>query len=115
MFFLAQATSSCSALALPLHQILQDIDQCSFITLPQNTTSTINNSSLSPSRIYEDNAACIVLATTNTNFKPRTKLFSIKWHHFWDQIQNGSLTILKVATDDNITDIFTKPLVKFKF
>jgi len=87
----------------------------SFVSIPWQGPSTINNGSLTPSHIYEDNAACIVLATTTTNFKPCTKHISIKWHHFQDQIQNGNSSILKVAMDDNIAVIFTKALVKFKF
>jgi hypothetical protein len=90
---------------LPLHQILADIDAHGFISLPEQPTSTIRNGSLQPSCIYEDNAACIVLATTTMDFKPRTKHISIKWHHFRDQIQTGALILLKVDTDHNITDI----------
>jgi histone deacetylase 1/2 len=109
------ALSSAARDLLPLRQILHDLDTYSFISIPKQTSSSINNSTLIASKIYEDNAACIVLATMTSNFKPRTKHIRIKWHHFRDQIKNGNLTILKVATDDNIADIFTKPLVKFKF
>jgi hypothetical protein len=48
-------------------------------------------------------------------FKPRTKHISIKYHHFHDQIKNGTLEIVKVATNENLADIFTKPLGKQKF
>jgi len=109
------ALSSVTRDLLPLWQILHDIDTHSFIKIPKQTKSTISNSSLSPSHVYEDNLACIVLATTVTNFKPRTKHISIKWHHFHDQIQKGNLVILKVATDQNIANIFTSPLVKYTF
>jgi len=86
------ALSSATRDLLPLRQILSDINKYSFICILKQTSSTISNSSLLPSRIYEDNAACIVLATMMTNFKPRTKHISIKWHHFHDQIQNGTLS-----------------------
>jgi hypothetical protein len=43
----------------------------------------------------------------DTNFKPRTKHISLKYHHFHDQIANGNLQILKVDTDQNWADIFT--------
>jgi hypothetical protein len=63
---------------LPLRRILQDIAQHSFISIPSfNYNSTLKTSSLQPSKIYEDNNACIVLATTATNFKPRTKHISL--------------------------------------
>jgi histone deacetylase 1/2 len=109
------ALTSATRDLLPLQQILCDLNTHSFVSIPKQTSSNINNSTLMASKIYEDNAACIVLATTTSYFKPRTKHISIKWHHFCDQIKNGHITILKVATDDNIADIFTKPLVKFKF
>jgi hypothetical protein len=67
------------------------------------------------STVYEDNNACIILATTETHFKPRTKHISLKYHHFHDQIKNGSLSIVKVDTHKNWADIFTKPLGKLKF
>ena len=68
---------------------------------------------LPPSIVYEDNAACIILAETDQH-KPRTKHISIKWHHFRDQIQNGTITISKISTHDNLADILTKPLVRVK-
>jgi hypothetical protein len=64
---------------------------------------------------YEDNTACIMLATTETHFKPRTKHISLKYHHFHDQIQQGHLQIIKVDTHSNIAYIFMKPLNKLKF
>jgi hypothetical protein len=70
---------------------------------------------MQPSKLYEDNTACIVLATSEANFKPRTKHTSLKYHHFHDQIKARHLQILKVGTDDNWADIFTKPLGKVKF
>jgi len=64
------ALSTATRELLPLRQIMADIDAHSFISLLKQSMSTINYGSLQPSRIYEDNAACIVLATTTTNFKP---------------------------------------------
>jgi len=101
---------------LLLHCILQDIVHYSFIQLTKDSTvDKIHASNLPPSKIFEDNNACIVLATTDMQFKLRTKHISIKFHHFHDQIHNGSLEILKISTDENVTDIFTKPLTKQKF
>jgi len=56
-----------------------------------------------------------MLATTDSNFKPRTKHIALKFHHFKDKISNGSLQMVKVATDLNIADLFTKPLVRYNF
>jgi hypothetical protein len=114
------ALSSATRELLPLRRILQDIVTNSFIRLPPDTTGdTISTSSFSttikPSNVYEDNSACIVLATTDSNFKPRTKHISLKFHHFQDHVHNGTLRILKVNSEQNWADIFTKPLGRVKF
>ncbi len=101
---------------LPLRHILMDTEHYSFIQLSQSQTSdVIHISNLPPSKIFKDKNACIVLATTDMQFKPRTKHISIKYHHFHNQIQNGNLEIIKVNTDENIADIFMKPPSKQKF
>jgi hypothetical protein len=113
------ALSTATRELLPLRQILQDIMQHSFIKLPSPThdsiATTTFQSNLGPSLVFEDNSACIVLATKETQFKPRTKHISLKYHHFHDQIQNGNLKIIKVASSENWADIFTKPLGRIKF
>jgi hypothetical protein len=100
---------------IPLRELLWDIDTHSFISLPkQQKPDTISNSTLLPSKINEDNLACIVLAMTDSNFKQRTKRIAFKFHHFKEQVSNGSLQIVKVAIDVNIADIFTKPFSKIQ-
>jgi hypothetical protein len=79
------ALSTATRDLLPLRRILADIEQFSFITLfPTKVVDHIVTPSLPPSKVFEDNNACIVLATTNMQFKPRTKHISIKNHHFHD-------------------------------
>lgn len=107
------ALSTATRELLPLWRILTDIVQHSFVTLPQPSADSISSSSFSsyirPSQVFEDNTTCIVLATTDSHFKPRTKHISLKFHHFHNQIQNGSLQIVEVASNENWADIFTKP------
>jgi hypothetical protein len=110
------ALSTATRHLLPIRRILEDIHAVSYIKL--NVTQSRTNTSsfnLAPSKVYEDNTACIVLATTESTFKPRTKHVSLKYHHFHDQIKLGHLQIIKVDTHNNIADIFTKPLSKQKF
>lgn len=114
------ALSSTTRELLPLRRILQDIVTHSFIQLPTNSPDTIASSTfklqLKPSRIYEDNAACVVLSTTDLpQFKPRTKHISLKYHHFCDQVLQGILQIIKVDTQQNWADIFKKPSSRVKF
>ncbi len=109
------ALSTATRHLLPLRRILEDINESSFISLTKHSKTSGSATTLLPSNIFEDNAACIVLATNESNYKPRTKHISLKYHHFHDQIQNGNLQMIKVDTHNNLADIFTKPLNKLKF
>jgi hypothetical protein len=113
------ALSTATRKLLPLRQVLQDIISHSFIQLPYTCRDSISSSTfhseIRPSNVYEDNNACIVLAKTESNFKPRTKHISLKFHHFQDKIKDGSLRIVKVDSTQNWADIFTKPLGRIKF
>ncbi|GKD66837.1 retrovirus-related pol polyprotein from transposon TNT 1-94 [Tanacetum coccineum] len=40
----------------------------------------------------------------------RTKYIEIRYHFLRDNVQKGNISIEKVASEDNIADIFTKPL-----
>ena len=112
--YIALSTATCDL--LPLWRILQDIHNLSFIKLScNNPNDTISSPCLPPSKIVEDNNACITLATTEMHFRPRTKHISIKFHHFHDKIRDGTLTVIKIGTNENIADIFTKPLSRIKF
>ncbi len=66
------------------------------------------------SKVYGDNQSCLTIATTDAN-GPQTKHLSIKYHHFHDQVLNGTVQVLKVHTNDNWANIFTKPLSGVKF
>ena len=94
------ALSSATREILPLWRVLQDIALNTFIQSPTSQKDFILtnafHSLISPSKVYEDNTACIVLATTESNFKPCTKHISLKFHHFHDYIKNSSLQILNV-------------------
>ena len=94
----------------------------SFIFIsPNNCSSPLcSGESRSPTRlgksvVLEDNAACIALAHDGDKHRPRTHHLTIKWHHFRDQIRDGWLTVQKVASVDNWSDIFTKPLARDQF
>jgi len=82
------------------------------LTFTNSLSSSVPSSAeIEPSIIYEDNAACIVLAQSDQH-KPRTKHISLKWHHFRDQIKTGNICIRKIESQFNLADILTKPLLK---
>jgi hypothetical protein len=64
------ALSTATRDLLPLRQLLTDIGTNSFVKIPLTSTAdSIHTPTLRPSIVYEDNTACIVLCTTESNFK----------------------------------------------
>ena len=45
----------------------------------------------------------------------KTKHIEIRHHFLMDNVQKGNISIEKVASEDNISDIFTKPLKRELF
>jgi hypothetical protein len=109
------ALSMASRELLPLRRILLEIQQHSLVHSPLNDDyNTTRTSSLTASQIFEDNEACIVLATSEST-RVCTKHIALKWHHFKDQIRSGQIKRVKVDSNHNWADIFTKPLSRQKF
>ena len=60
-------------------------------------------------KVFEDNTACISMASAK-KFAPRTKHIALKYHHFRSAMNEGKIKIFHVNTNEQIADIFTKPL-----
>ncbi|GJU71025.1 hypothetical protein Tco_1262430 [Tanacetum coccineum] len=56
-----------------------------------------------------DNKGAIDLSKNPVQYS-RTKHIEIRHHFLRDNVQKGNISIEKVASEDNIADIFTKPL-----
>jgi hypothetical protein len=109
------ALSHCMREVLPLRRLLIELSEHSFIKdIPLTNNVTLLNGTIKPTEIFEDNAGCIVIATGDT-YSARTRHISAKYHRLRDEIKNGSITILKIATSQNLADIFTKPLSREAF
>ena len=68
--------------------------------------------------IFEDNQACIALATTDPpRLTPRSKHIAVRYHWFRSHLQgpNSEIRIQYIPSELNPADIFTKPLVKETF
>ena len=61
-----------------------------------------------------DNMSTICL-TKNPIQHSRTKHIEIRHHFIRDHVQNGDILIEFVCTDDNLADLFTKPLNAERF
>jgi hypothetical protein len=92
----ASATATCEAVWLK--QILSDLGGLSSQPIP----------------IYSDNQSSIQLAK-NPVFHARTKHIEVHYHFIREQIQNRSIALSYVSTNDQVADIFTKPLIQQKF
>ena len=61
-----------------------------------------------------DNTSAINL-TKNSIQHSRTKHIEIRHHFIRDHVQNGDICLEFVKTEDQLADIFTKPLSENKF
>lgn len=64
--------------------------------------------------IYCDSQSAITLSKNNVHHE-RTKHIDVKYHYIRDVISDGTVEVLKISTEKNPADIFTKALVVSKF
>ncbi|KAH8360126.1 hypothetical protein KR093_010886 [Drosophila rubida] len=67
-----------------------------------------------PIKIYEDNQGCICIANNPTCHK-RSKHIDIKYHFSREQITNKVISLVYIATDEQLADIMTKVLPAIQF
>ena len=68
------------------------------------------------STIYEDNQACLLLATSDPpKMTPRSKSIAVKYHWFREHLEPGVIDIQPIASAEQLADIFTKPLAPAPF
>ena len=60
-------------------------------------------------RVFEDNSGALEMAKVH-KYRPRTKHINVKYHHFRDYVTRGEVTLKSIRTQDQITDILTKPV-----
>jgi hypothetical protein len=65
-------------------------------------------------KVWEDNQSCIAMAN-NPKFTPQTKPIAIKYQHFQKHIKtqsnpDGFIEIEYCSTEEQVADIFTKPV-----
>ena len=61
-----------------------------------------------------DNQGAITLSKDN-KFHVQTKHINIRYHFICEAVEDGKIQVEYIPTDDNVADIFTKPLMKTKF
>jgi hypothetical protein len=61
------------------------------------------------------NSLSAVKLATNPVQHSRTKHIDIRHHFLRDHVGKGDITIYSIGTDDQLADIFTKPLDEMRF
>ena len=93
---------------IPLCMLLQEVTNA--LHLNQDPKSLIK------STVFEDNQACLALATSDPpKMTPRSKSIAVKYHWFREHLIPGVLEVKPIDTNDQAADIFTKPLPPQQF
>ena len=67
-----------------------------------------------PAKIFEDNTG--VINTVNYgNFTKNSKHIEIHYHYVHESVEEKAIEIIKIDSNNNVADIFTKALCKDKF
>jgi hypothetical protein len=69
----------------------------------------------SPTILFVDNAACLQVAYSQRNGKNRSKHWNSKYMYVCECIDQGIIELRHVPSEENIADIYTKPLSLQKF
>jgi hypothetical protein len=64
--------------------------------------------------IHCDNQSCVKLSKNSVSHDG-TKHVEIKYHYIRDMVQRKAVQVEYLPTDEQITDILTKPLARLKF
>jgi hypothetical protein len=91
---------------------LDDITQknCSALLLHPPDTAQMHV------KIHEDNLGTLILGQLEPRqMTPRSKHYTVKYHWFWVHLVLCKIQLVKIATKNQLGDIFTKGLDKATF
>jgi Reverse transcriptase (RNA-dependent DNA polymerase) len=86
---------------IPLRRLIEEMTKVGF-DLPANKGKVLCTA-------FEDNSGAYEMARS-PKMRPRTKHLNIKYHHFREEVTNGNILINQIETENQLADIFTKPL-----
>lgn len=67
-----------------------------------------------PVKIYEDNSGALAIAKYG-NFTKNSKHIEVHYHYVHENVKNKNIDVVKVSSENNVSDIFTKSLGNIKF
>ena len=110
------ALSSCEAEYISLSQSLRDA--IPVMRLLQELKDRNFGGEYTKPKVYckafEDNTGALALAMV-PKIRPRTKHINLVYHHFREEVRNGTIEVVSVDTKNQIADMFTKPLAQNLF
>ena len=68
-----------------------------------------------PIDVYQDNLSSIISSEESLNFHGRSKFINRKYFGIFEKIEDGTIQLVHIGTEDMIADILTKALVGKKF
>ena len=81
---------------IPIIELIKELQATGF-DIPMSNTKVLCKG-------FEDNAGAIEMANED-KFRPRTKHINVKYHHFRDYVEDGSIKIEYIASDANPADV----------
>jgi hypothetical protein len=115
------ALSMCARSLIPMRTLLSEVSKFQPPAAHPTLTRTGKDETTPllckqhQSIVYEDNTGALEIANQESQYRPRTKHISIKWHRFRDNIRSGEMTVSKIDTTLQWADFLTKPLTKIPF
>ena len=95
------ALSQCMRIVLPFRAMVKEALE--IVKMNSKIDTTFKTT------VFEDNMGAYYLAT-NQRLTSRSKHFLIKYHHFWEAVRNGEVSVEKIETHLQNADYLTKGL-----
>jgi transposase InsO family protein len=93
---------------LPFKDLVEEV--CRHMGLDHKKLASIKTT------VHEDNAGALTLANLPpSRVTPKSKHYGVKVHWFRSKLKPGRIEVVKIGTDDQLADIFTKGLRTTKF
>lgn len=106
-----QATIALSSTEAEYNAATLAAQECVWLT---RLIKDISHASMQPVELYCDNMSSIRLAS-NPVFHARTKHIEVHYHFIREKVLQEEIDLIKVDTNEQLADIFTKALPKAKF
>ncbi|KAF2890883.1 hypothetical protein ILUMI_15290 [Ignelater luminosus] len=74
----------------------------------------VNEMFIKTIKIYEDNSGVVAIAKYG-NFTKNSKHIEVHYHFIHENVKSGKIEVVKIDSENNIADLFTKALGNIKF